>query len=339
MTQPLAARFGTPPTSTGRRLPRAVAAVVGAAALLGAAAPPAAHAQLYAHRTLVPVPLDDTTRAIGFLPGIDYFADIQRSSGSAGDDRAWGIRLAATAEFWRVGRATSILVSAADEVAANGHKDGGFNPRGISWELGLAVVHRFAAFDWQLGFLHICRHEIDNTDHPRIQETPPDYVPTERTMSANGPRLSFILRPAELASIAGRRVTVRGVVAGESYHHKWDGRTAGDTTASMAFDSWMQARGAASGAVRIEAEVWRRSTIFVRGSGIGIFFRSAPGLPVSSPVRGNHRIEAGWRAPGSGAAVELYLAREHLFDDIMMPDPRPSRMTGIGLRLSERTHF
>ena len=308
-------------------------------AVLCAAIVPRLHAQLYAHRTLVPVPLDDTTRAIGFLPAIDYFADIQRSSGSAGDDRAWGIRLAATAELWRVGRGMSVLLSAADEVAANALKDGGFNPRGISWELGLGFVRRFAPFDWQVGFVHVCRHEIDNTDHPRIQTTPPDYVATERTMSANGPRTSFIMHPIALGSLAGRRVQLRGAVAGESYFHKWDGRSAPDTTPSMAFNSWMQAQGAASGALRLEIELWRRSTIFVRGSAIGVFFRAADGHPVTSTVHGNNRLEAGWRVPGSGAAVELYVATERLFDDVMMPDPRPSRMTGIGLRFAERTHF
>jgi hypothetical protein len=309
-----------------------------AAALCVAATTPL-RAQLYAHRTLVPVPLDDTTRSIGFLPAIDYFADVQRSSGSAGDDRAWGIRLAGTAELWRIRRGTSLLIAAADEVAANAHKDGGFNPRGISWELGLSLVRRFAAFDWQVGFVHICRHEIDNTDHPRIPTTPPDYMPTERTMSANGPRTALILRPIALGAVAGRRLHVRGAFAGESYHHKWDGRAAPDTTASMGFDSWMQAQGAASAAIRLEMELWRRSAVFVRASGIGVFFRAADGYPVTSGVRRNHRFEAGWRMPGSGGAFELYVATERVFDDVMMPDPRPSRMTGIGLRIAERTHF
>jgi hypothetical protein len=325
-----------PPRAVQSR--RYVGAAVFAAALCASIAQPL-HAQLYAHRTLVPVPLDDTTRAIGFLPAIDYFADAQRSFGSAGDDRAWGIRLAGTAEVWRVGRGMSFLLSAADEVAANALKDGGFNPRGISWELGFAFVRRFAAFDWQVGFVHVCRHEIDNTDHPRIPTTPTSYVPTERTMSANGPRTALIFHPIALGSVAGRRIQLRGAVAGESYYHKWDGRTAPDTTPSMAFNSWMQARGAASGAVRLEVELWRRSTVFVRGSGIGVFFRAADGHPVTSSVRGNQRFEAGWRMPGSGAALELYVASERLFDDVMMPDPRPSHMTGIGFRLAERTHF
>jgi hypothetical protein len=321
-----------------RQARRYVGAAMFGAALSASIARPM-HAQLYAHRTLVPVPLDDTTRAIGFLPAIDYFADAQRSFGSAGDDRAWGIRLAGTAEMWRVGRGMSFLLSAADEVAANALKDGGFNPRGISWELGAAFVRRFAAFDWQVGFVHVCRHEIDNTDHPQIPSTPAGYVPTERTMSANGPRTALIFHPIALGTLGGRRLHLRGAVAGESYHHKWDGRSAPDTTPSMAFDSWMQAQGAASGAIRLEMELWRRSTIFVRGSGIGVFFRAADGHPVTSGVRGNHRFEAGWRMPGTGAALELYLATERLFDDVMTPDPRPSRMTGIGFRLAERTHF
>src|SRR3712207_419820 len=104
-------------------LVRRATRIAPAAALLCTSLAHSLPGQLYAHRTLVPVPLDDTTRAIGFLPAIDYFADVQRSSGSAGDDRAWGIRLAATAEFWRVSRATSVLVSAADEVAANGRSE------------------------------------------------------------------------------------------------------------------------------------------------------------------------------------------------------------------------
>jgi hypothetical protein len=309
------------------------------ATMLAALATTPLRAQLYAHRTLVPVPLDDTTRAIGFLPAIDYFADAQRSSGSAGDDRAWGIRLAGTAELWRVARGMSVLVSAADEVAANALKDGGFNPRGISWELGFSLVRRFAVFDGQVSFVHVCRHEIDNTDHPRIQTTPPDYSPTERTMSANGPRTALIFRPIALGAVGGHRLQLRGAVAGEFYFHRWDGRTARDTTPSMAFDSWMQAQGAASGALRLEMELWRRSAIFLRASGVGVFFRGAEGYPVTSSIHGNHRLEAGWRMPGTGAALELYLATERLFDDVMMPDPRPSRMTGIGFRLAERTHF
>jgi hypothetical protein len=303
--------------------------------LLCAATTQEASAQLYAHRTQVPVPLDDTTRHSGFFPGIDYFADIQRSPRSTADDRAWDIRLAGSAELWRFGQHTSVLISAADEVVANAMKDGGFNPRGISWELGLAVVRRFGTFDWQLGFVHICRHEVDNTDHPQIQTTPADYVPTERTMSANGPRMAFILRPVAL----GKRLRLRGIVGGEAYFHKWDGRQAADTTIAMAVNSWMQARGAASAALRLDAELRRRTTLFVRGSGIGVLFTDAPGLPVSGPLQGNDRLEAGLRAPGGGGAIELYWAAERLFDDMMTPAPRASRISGFGVRLVGLNHF
>ena len=99
-------------------------------------------------------------------------------------------------------------------------------------------------------------------------------------MSANGPRTSLILRPVVL----GKRLRFRGVIGGEPYFHKWDGRQPPDTTPAMAVNSWMQARAAGSAALRIDAELRRRTSLFVRGSGIGVPFTSAPGLPVSGPL-------------------------------------------------------
>jgi hypothetical protein len=107
----------------------------------------------------------------------------------------------------------------------------------------------------------------------------------------------------------------------------------------MAYNSWIHARGAVSGALRIEAEMWKQSALFVRASGISVLFRATPQNPVVSKLRANHRVEAGLRMPGGGGALELYFATERLFDDVMMPAPRASRMTGVGIRLAERTHF
>lgn len=296
-------------------------------------------AQMYANRTLFPVALDDTTRSAGFFPGITYFADIQRSAGSAGDDRAWTIRLAGTAELWRFGQRTSLFISAADEVAANAMKDGGFNPRGISWELGLGLVRRFGWGDWQLAFVHYCRHEIDNTDHPGLEPDPAGYVPTKRTMSANGPRSTFILRPIALGTVAGRRLRLRGAVAGETYHHKWDGRQGPDTTLAMSRESWMRAQGASSGALRLEAELTPRTTAFLRASGIAVWFGGDPASAIPSAARSNQRIEVGSRMLGSGGTIEVYGALERVFDDVMTPAPRPSRAAGIGVRLAGLNHF
>jgi hypothetical protein len=334
MSAPLA------PSRARRRVRARAARVLACLATIAAsvARPTAAHAQLFAHRAMVPVPLDDSTRRNGLLPGFSYMADLQRGWGSAGDDRAWDARLAGTIELWRVSRRTALLFAAADELVANSRRDSGFNPRGISWELSAGAAHRFdraGGLTVHLDFVHYCRHAVDNLDTPALLPEPGDTL-SQRTMSANGPRLRVIAPVMR----AGGRVRVRGAVAAERYQQQWDGRqTLDGSVATERLDAWLYARGAASTDVRVDIGPDGRSSLFVRGSGIVVLFAGAPAEPGASRGRANHRLEIGWRAPGSGGALELYGATERLFDDLGTLVPRPSRVVGIGLRLAERNQF
>ena len=287
---------------------------------------------------MVPVPLDDSTRRNGLLPGFSYMADLQRGWGSAGDDRAWDARLAGTIELWRAHGRTALLIGVADELVANARRDGGFNPRGITWELSGGAAHRFdraGGVTVQLDFVHYCRHAVDNLDMPGGPPGPGD-VPSQRTMSANGPRLRVIAP----AMPVGRRVRVRGAIAGERYQQQWDGRqTLAGSLPTEQLDAWSHARGAASTDLRVDVGPQGRSSLFARASGILVVFAGAPAVPGASAGRTNHRLEVGWRAPGSGGALELYGATERVFDDLAEVVPRRSRVFGIGLRLAERNQF
>src|SRR5262245_15678606 len=136
------------------------------AAMFAALLSAPARAQMFAHRVVLAVPLDDTTRAVGLLPGFSYFADIERAGHSTNDERAWDARLGGTNELWRLWPATSFLIGTADEMVANSLKDGGFNPRGISWQLEIGAAHSFRYGTAQLDFVHYCRHAIDDIDPP-----------------------------------------------------------------------------------------------------------------------------------------------------------------------------
>jgi hypothetical protein len=296
----------------------------------------AADAQMFAHRNLIPVPLDDSTRATGLLPGLSYYADIERAWQSQGDERAWDARLAGSIELWRVTRNTSILIETADELVANSLKDGGFNPRGISWELSIGAVHRFGPVTAQLDFAHYCRHAIDNLNPPGPAYFVPGYVVTQRTMSVNGPRLRVISPAARV----GRRVTVRGAVAGERYQTQWDGREVEqNVSVPPTVDSWKEARGSLGADLRVDTEIGKRNSIFIRASGIDVLFAGTADRPVSSTHHENHRFELGWRALGGDGALEVYGAVENLFDDLSSIDPRPSHVVGIGVRLAALNQF
>lgn len=300
-------------------------------AAVSIAVPGGVAAQFFAARTLTPVPLDDSTRGRGVLRGIDYFADVQRSGGSAGDDRAWSIRLASLIDLWRPTARTTVYLSGADEIAANSLKDGGFNPRGISWELGAGVMHRLAHATGRLGFVHYCKHEIDNSDPPGEEQLPPPgYVPAKRTLSMNGLRAEVVTRP-----FARRRLSLRGAAAGEVYTSQWDGRRPGTTLEN----SWRRVRAGASAALRADASIGARSAVYARASGIGLHFASSSAPLVTAPFQHNERVELGWKLVGPGASLEAYLTAERLFDDVMSVSPRPSRMIGVGLRLADRNYF
>jgi len=305
--------------------------------VLAAAFPAAAaDAQMFAHRNMIPVPLDDSTRAIGLLPGLSYYADIERAWRSQADERAWDARLAGSIELWRVTRNTSVLIETADELVANSLKDGGFNPRGISWELSIGVVHRFGSLTAQLDFAHYCRHAIDNLNPPGPAYFVPGYVVTQRTMSVNGPRLRLI----SPAVRAGSRVTIRAAVAGERYQTQWDGREVEqNVSAPPTADSWKAARGSLGADLRIDTEIGKRNFIFVRASTIDVLFAGTADQPVTSTQHENHRFELGWRARGGDGALELYGAVENLFDDLSSIGPQPSHIVGIGVRLAALNQF
>lgn len=293
-----------------------------------------ARAQMFAHRGVLPVPLDDDTRAVGLLPSFSYFAEIERGLRSTNDERAWDARLGGTIELWRLPRATSILIGTAEEMVANGLKDSGFNPRGISWQLEIGAAHRFRYGTAQLDFVHYCRHAIDNIDPPGPAYFDSGYVATQRTLSVNGPRLRFISPEMQ----AGRRISVRGAVTGEIYRHEWDGRgVANDPIEAAPINTWMRARGSVGSDVRVDARVWRGSGVFLRASGINVLFSPAP--QVTKSHQQNYRMELGWRADGQRGGLELYGAIEHLFDDLSSVVPHGSHVVGIGLRLAERNQF
>ena len=300
--------------------------------VLAACAFSAAQGQMFAARSVIAVPLDDTSKVSGFLPAFYYAAELQRGWQSAGDDRAWDARFVGTIEMWRSkSQRTSFLIISGDEMVANDRKDGGFNPRGISWELDGAVVHRFRATALELAIVHYCRHEIDNVDPPGPAYYVPGYTPTERTISLNGFRLQVM---APQVSWRGQ-THVRAAFGGEVFGHAWDGRN----PKTSVVNSWSQARGAGRLVLRVDQNFIGRSTLFARGFGLGMLFREDENAPVVAGMQSVHRFEVGIHLPGSAGALELYGATEHTFDDLNTPAPRPSRVTGIGLRLTARDQF
>jgi hypothetical protein len=94
-----------------------------------------------------------------------YWAEVQHGFNSDSDRWGWSVSMGAIWEFARWGGDQSLFAFTGLELIANTHDDIDFKPRGAMWEEGLMyAVHENKDFDWQIGTIYRCRHDIDNID-------------------------------------------------------------------------------------------------------------------------------------------------------------------------------
>jgi hypothetical protein len=94
-----------------------------------------------------------------------YWAQLQRGFNSDSDRWGWSVSMGAIFEFARWHGNESLFGFTGMELLADTHNDISFKPQGAMWEEGLVyAVHESDNFDWQLGMLYRCKHNIDNSD-------------------------------------------------------------------------------------------------------------------------------------------------------------------------------
>ncbi len=80
------------------------------------------------------------------------------------DTHAWHHEIGGFIELRRSHR-SSLLVTTQIEFVADPNNEISFNPRAVFWEEGIVYTRRTnAGFDWQLGYYHRCKHDVDNLE-------------------------------------------------------------------------------------------------------------------------------------------------------------------------------
>lgn len=282
--------------------------------------------------------------AVGTIPSMMGGAEIYRGWGSFEHEQAWQLRLHAVAEPYRfsvyknsepsdtdtVSRATSIAWTTSlefhHELTSNPMSDIGFNPRTARWEEQL-LVH--AAGSWwsaRAGWLHRCKHDIDNTDPPNDQ-TSASYSPIRRTLILSGPTIAALTAPIDT-----RNWSFRFASGAEWYIVHEDYRT----PPSSVPGSWKGLRGviwvhgAASLAV---SEFFSLSTQYYLSLP---WFASRYGATGNTSIPFEARAELSATISSFTAAMDAVLSVEHTFDEVAFLSSMPSTHVQLGLRFRSR---
>ncbi|MBP3191821.1 hypothetical protein [Natronogracilivirga saccharolytica] len=299
--------FRHPPTGISGIIRPAVQLLLLVAALVLA---PEAGAQRHAARSLIINPLlddrnhlpDMDVRAFHTFGGWAGFGNFPLSSD---DHHLWYQDLGGYVELWRQGDTSSMLLTGQIQFLADPHNDINFNPRAIFWEEGLLYTTRLSPGFLQLGFMHRCKHDIDNLDIGR-----------ERSLIFS----SMILRYQHLGSLL-REDDLMMMLGFEQYVITWDRRTPRELEETG--PDWNDLQNMATLHMHWHANPQEES----------LFAETRLQLiNMEDRLRLNRSASVGWRFPRSGGEFRLVLSYEYLHDSGIPAEPEEAHLLTLGIR-------
>ncbi|MBU3741404.1 MAG: hypothetical protein FGM24_03855 [Candidatus Kapabacteria bacterium] len=278
-------------------------------------------------------PFDHGNTLAGPMASLYGGADVDRTFGSTYDEQAWQFRAHVAVEPYRFTDSTdevqiTTLISSHQELTANPFNDISFNPRTMRWEEFIQVVVGTSTWTGRIGWLHRCKHDLDNLDGP--SELDPSFAGqgVQRTIILSGPTLSAGTAPFEL--FGGRWRIETGV--------EWFVLAADYRSPAQSVDvgSWKHMQGAVWGrgvaAWYLSTNVRIQTQYYVSAP----WFSARLGAPADIPLPHEARAEISLCVNGRTASAELVAHAEHVFDELSFLDARPSTYAGIGLRFAPR---
>jgi hypothetical protein len=258
-----------------------------------------------------------------------YWAQVQRGIGSDSDRWGWSVSMGAIFEIARWNGNKSLFGFTGMELIANTHNDISFKPRGAMWEEGLMyAVHENSAFDWQIGSIYRCRHDIDNIDPAGYSD-----IDQQRTLiycSLSGKAIwtsnqLFGMNIPTTAWLHGDAYIVR-----EDYRipDSDDGFGTNFKNIAWSLGPAFQSKFAEWGRNAIYCMVFTDFTAFGRDTGFTNRFAS-----IAKMTFDDH-LELGYEFQGRAGRIQLYAGMEKWEDDGQTPIPSNSQYAILGIRVT-----
>ena len=283
-----------------------------------------AFAQIFVGRNFFPAPLDDTTSGRSFLRNIIFSAEGMRGFGSALDEQAWNAKYFGLVELYRFSANATLAGTLSHELTANPHNEISFHMRGAIWNESLSFFRKMTGGTLELGVIHHCRHEIDNTVPYDESIDDDEYSPTRRLLVMTALYTAFSTPYRQ----AGEHMQYRLYGRLNAYTYRVDVRR---PEYLEGIQSWQHLRVSVLAGGRWNVRWSETVTTYARGWINPVFFDKG------ETWKFNYRLEAGVGIRGEKAVLEAFGAYEQYFDDASRPYPLQSKVFFVGVR--GRSHW
>ncbi len=259
---------------------------------------------------------------------------------SANDAYGWAIDIGLAIELKRWSEKSSLMILSSMELSANTHNSIYFHPKGGIWEEGLLFTHQTDNYDWQLGYLHRCRHDIDNGELTDFTGIPP-----ERTLIYSSFVSRFYFNPIYLEDYVSMHgpsneerehlQQIKPWVAADLYAFREDYRQ--PDSAIGVPPNYKNILFTISTGAKWTIAKFGPGIIYARG-GIGLtafgtdgtYFKTFSKI-TSTSIDGN--LEFGATSEGKAAVFDIFVGYQGMDDDTERQVPQSSHFFLVGIRL------
>ncbi|MBU3679994.1 MAG: hypothetical protein FGM32_10380 [Candidatus Kapabacteria bacterium] len=263
--------------------------------------------------------------AQGVMPTLLGGGEFQRSWGSAFGEQAWQFRTHVQVEPYRFtdsAEATqwTTTIEAHQELTANPLNDISFNPRTMRWEEFFWLHMITKSYAARIGFVHRCKHDIDNLAGPDEYNPISPLQAEQRTIILTGPAAAVSLPSVE--SVVGSVSVSAGA--------EWFLNASDNRRPSSSMGSWSGMQGAAWMRVQNILELAPTVGVLISGIASAPWYSSRPGA--SSDVPYDARAELALSLMGPTSRLDIALVAERSFDELAMAMPARSSYVGLCVR-------
>ena len=264
--------------------------------------------------------IDSSNRLLGSLL---YSVEPAHGWYSYNDEQTWTIRNQAFIELYRWKNDKLIGLYLGQELQANPFNEIYFNPRAAFWNESLLYQHKLARSNIKFGFNHRCRHNIDNVDPPRPEDST-TYLGESRVIVLTAITFGFARESLNLSN----NITLQ--LFGQAFYYLYteDSRK----PIRDAGISWEKMHSSINSGYRLDMELSKRLAIYHRSTLDYIIFQSENN-------QFNYRVEGGINLKGDMANLSLFTAWEYFFDESNQIIPQSSELLQLGIRYSSPFMF